>query len=373
MRNGDMHMIKKNDSQQHRITGTLSATAFTAYEEVEQAVSGAKGKFIYQSVASGAGYMVIEAETGTFNTTNTITGASSGATLTTPTAIDAFDYLYGALAGDHTFFEFIRSQSMLQANRVIVVDALPDANGTNYAYSGTANDTADQATFGIVTMIFEDPSLASPAEATTAATSKLEHIKTEAMGGMLLAPMNCGQELYDYVQIDDDRAGFTSGSEEKLRISKIVRRYSPGEYTIELGFGGLIWERPANFDISDVISAKGEAEAAAEEVTPPTLPPGVIPSPPPPPGFMTIETANVGESRTRTLTPEEIHGAMPFVDPEDVRELKEAQAGRRARRREARIVQGLEEGEMTAEELAQRFPWLSARDIIKLRKAMRRR
>ena len=254
MRGSDIHMIEKNNSQQHRITGTLSGT-FIQGETVTQATSAATGKFVYQTTT----YIVVEAETGTFSSTYTCTGGVSGATVTTPSAYDAFDYLYGPLAGDHTFYSLKRTQSILTANRVIAVDVLPDTSGTlhNFPTSATyyAEDTTDQATFGITTLIFEDASISSDAESQAAAEARLLHIQQESVGGVMVAPMNCGAEMYDYVQIDDDRAGWTSGSELPLRVSKIVRRYQPGMYTIELGFGGLDWDIPANFDMTTLIDA----------------------------------------------------------------------------------------------------------------------
>ena len=278
MRDSDIHMINKNNSQQHRITGTIGGT-FTKGELLTQASSGATGKFVYQSAASGSGYIVIEAETGTFNNTNTITGGSSAVQLTSPTANDAFDYLYGPLAGTHTFRAFARTQSLLAANRVLAVDTLPDISGTTHSWpdndtAGIANDTEDQAVFGLVTLIFEDPSISSNAEATTAATSRLEHIKVEAVGGVLLAPMNCGQEMYDYVQIDDDRLGLTGGSKSSQRVSGIIRRFSPGEYTIELKFGGLVWDTPENYDLSQIATDTSDIDKAIKATRGPE---GVIP------------------------------------------------------------------------------------------------
>ncbi len=271
MRASDMHMIKKNSSQQHQITGTISGT-FAKGETITQASTGATGKFVYQM----ATYIVIEAETGVFTVSANQLTAPSGATLSNPSAIAAFDYLYGPLAGDHTFYAFTRTQSLLTANRVIAVDTLPDTSGTTHTYpsdaSFYANDTDDQAVFGLSTLIFEDPSISSDAEALTVATSRLEHIKTESIGGILLAPMNCGQEMYDYVQIDDDRAGFTSGSKQSQRVSRIVRRFSPGEYTIELGFGGLVWDTPENYDLSHIATDADDIEKAVSRI-----PEGAIP------------------------------------------------------------------------------------------------
>lgn len=271
MRGADMYMIEKNDSQQHRITGTISGT-FVAGETVEQAVTGATGKFVYQT----ATYIVLEAETGTFTiSANQLSGDT--ATLSNPSAIDAHDYLYGPLSGAHTFYSSIHAQSLLTANRIIAVDALPDTAETNFAYSGEANDTDDQATFGVSTLIIEDPSISTDEEAATVAAARLLHIKNESVGGSLVAPMNCGQEIYDYVQVTDNRSGQT----KSLRVSQIIRRYQTnsiygtgGVYTIQLGFGGLTWDAPATFDLDLLVTV-------TEQVT--RGPEGVIERPPKPP------------------------------------------------------------------------------------------
>ncbi|KKK85751.1 hypothetical protein LCGC14_2770160, partial [marine sediment metagenome] len=188
MRDSDMHMLKRNTSQQHQITGTISGT-FTRGELITQATTNATGKFVYQT----ATYIVIEAETGTFTiSANQLSGADSGATVSNPSAIAAFDYLYGPLAGAHGFYQYVRSQSVLEANRVMAVDKLPDTDATQHTWLGTVNDTADQTAFDLTTMIFEDPSIVDQQTANDAAASRLAHIVEEATGGILIAPMNCG-------------------------------------------------------------------------------------------------------------------------------------------------------------------------------------
>ena len=349
MRDSDMHMLKRNTSQQHQITGTVSGT-FTKSELVTQAVTNATGKFVYQT----ATYIVIEAETGTFTiSANQLSGGVSGATVSNPSAIAAFDYLYGPLAGAHGFYQYVRSQSVLEANRVMAVDKLPDTDATQHNWLGTVNDTADQTTFDLTTMIFEDPSIVDQQTANDAAASRLAHIVEEATGGILIAPMNCGQEMYDYIQVDDDRAGFTSGEndEESHRVGSIVRKYSPGVFTIELGFGGLTWARPDDLDLETVldelaaaVSRGPEGVIPLDEDLSPSLPPSDFKMPEPPPTMfggretiqqpftgpereaaMSIESANIGESKTRQLTVKEIKQAMPWLSERELKKLRRLQ------------------------------------------------
>jgi len=258
MRDGDLIMIDRNSSQQHRLTGTLTGE-LTLDETVTGSASSATGKVVYQSVASGAGYLVIEAETGTWQTAENTAGASYACN--SITAIDEYDYLY-ELDGTHTFFEHVRTQNLLRANRVICVDKLPDSSGTLHTYTNVANDTADQAVFGITTYIFEDSSVTSDAEALISAQAILSSLQAEAQGGFLIAPMNCATEMYDVVRITDVRGGWTSGDVLGVRVGGITRRYEPGVYNIELTFGGLVMRRPELLPVEDIVVEEIEEEMA---------------------------------------------------------------------------------------------------------------
>jgi len=76
-----------------KITGTLS-DAFTLGETVTGSSSGATGLVSY----SGSGYIRVREESGTFTTSDTVTGTTSAETVTTITAIDRTES-----AGDGTF------------------------------------------------------------------------------------------------------------------------------------------------------------------------------------------------------------------------------------------------------------------------------
>ena len=243
MRSSDLHMIHNNASQQHRLTGTLTGE-LTAGETVTGSVSGATGEVVYQSVASGAGYLVIEAETGTWETSENAAGATYACN--SISAIDEHDYVY-ELVGGHTFYENTRALSCLPANRIIVVDALPDTEGTNHTWISdpNADDEADQTDQGIVTQVWEFPNVESNDECTAIAESILAFYQAQALQGELEAPMNCGQEVYDLIKIEDQRAGFTGASALTRRVGSITRMYAPSVYKMYLGFGGADWGMPA--------------------------------------------------------------------------------------------------------------------------------
>jgi len=250
MRGADVIMIERIGTRLHYFTGTITGT-FVPGEPVTSN-SGHKAITVY----AGSTYVVIEDEDDSdWSAQTTITGSLSGASCGSISAREEFDYKYGPLAGSHSFYEFTREQNVLEANRVICVDVLPDISGTTtYTALGEANDTTDQAKFGILTLPFEDSSTAGDnGKAAASAAARLLHIQAEATGGMLVAPMNVAQEMYDIVEIDDDRGGWTSGTEIGGRVGSIIRRYSPGTYEIELKFGGLVWDRPEHIDVAEVI------------------------------------------------------------------------------------------------------------------------
>jgi hypothetical protein len=183
----------------------------------------------------------------------------------------AADYTYNLLQPGHTFWEFKRSQSLLEANRIIVVDSLPDSTGTTNTYSNIndqANDTDDQTLFGITTLTVADPYLDSNGACEALGNSILAQFQRNATSGKMLAPMNCGQEVHDLVEITDQRVGISA---TKLRVGGIIRRFRSSvfgnpEYSIELDFGGKAWQRPEPIEMA-AGAAAGIAGALAAGIT----------------------------------------------------------------------------------------------------------
>jgi hypothetical protein len=88
------------------------------------------------------------------------------------------------------------------------------------------------------------PWVSSEAEADGIAEAQLDRLQRRAFSGVLIAPMNCGQEMWDLVEVTEQRAGWTGANVKKLRVGGIVRTFQPGKYEIELTFGGLVFEQP---------------------------------------------------------------------------------------------------------------------------------
>jgi hypothetical protein len=60
----------------------------------------------------------------------------------------------------------------------------------------------------------------------------------ESAGGTILVPVNCGQQLYDVIDITDSRAGLDAAEQ---RVLGFVLVYSPrrGEYRQRLQLGAV--------------------------------------------------------------------------------------------------------------------------------------
>jgi hypothetical protein len=66
----------------------------------------------------------------------------------------------------------------------------------------------------------------------------LRQAEIEATGGSILVPVNCGQQLYDVIDVTDARAGLSAGKQRVLGITLV---YNPrrGEYRMRLQLGAV--------------------------------------------------------------------------------------------------------------------------------------
>ncbi len=64
----------------------------------------------------------------------------------------------------------------------------------------------------------------------------LREAEVESGGGTIRVPVNCGQQLYDVIDITDSRAGLSA---EKMRVLGLIMIYNPGrgEYEQRLSLG----------------------------------------------------------------------------------------------------------------------------------------
>ncbi len=149
-----------------------------------------------------------------------------------PLADDASDYSYGSA---HPLFEGRYRAKAGELNRLqvegydtaedepIVVDAFAwEEIGRLYDRLGR----------------LEDRNIDSVAGAEGRGESYLRGVEMATVNGAILIPVNCGQQLYDVVNITDSRAGLSAA---KRRVNGLTLVYSPrrGEYRQRLLLGGV--------------------------------------------------------------------------------------------------------------------------------------
>ena len=84
----------------------------------------------------------------------------------------------------------------------------------------------------------EDRNLDTVAKAGQRGETCLREAEIESAGGAILIPVNCGQQLYDVIDITDSRAGLSA---EKKRVLGLTLVYNPGrgEYEQRLSLGAV--------------------------------------------------------------------------------------------------------------------------------------
>ena len=83
-----------------------------------------------------------------------------------------------------------------------------------------------------------DRNLGTVTEAQQRGQAYLRQAEIEAAGGSILVPVNCGQQLYDVIDVTDARAGLDTA---KRRVLGWLLVYQPqrGEYSQRLWLGAV--------------------------------------------------------------------------------------------------------------------------------------
>jgi len=84
----------------------------------------------------------------------------------------------------------------------------------------------------------DDRNIGTTTEAQERGQAYLRQAEVEATGGDILIPVNCGQQLYDVIDVTDTRTGLNA---EKKRVLGLVLVYRPdrGEYSQRLRLGAV--------------------------------------------------------------------------------------------------------------------------------------
>ena len=146
-----------------------------------------------------------------------------------PLAADESVYSYG---GEHRLYEGRYAQGAMRVNRVQVEgydDGLILAESFDWEEIDKLRDRLVQV---------GDRNIGTVAEAQQRGQVYLRRAEIDAASGAIIVPVNCGQQLYDVVDITDARAGL---DEEEMRVTGIILVYSPrqGEYRQRLSLGAV--------------------------------------------------------------------------------------------------------------------------------------
>ncbi len=149
-----------------------------------------------------------------------------------PLSSDSSVYSYG---GEHRLREGRYLRGALRMNRVQVEGY--DTVGGNLILADSFDwDEIDRLYDRLVQV--EDRNTGTVAEAQQRGQAYLRQAEIEAGGGAIVIPVNCGQQLYDVVDVTDARAGLDA---EKKRVLGLVLVYNPqrGEYRQRLSLGAV--------------------------------------------------------------------------------------------------------------------------------------
>jgi hypothetical protein len=146
-----------------------------------------------------------------------------------PQASDSSVYAYGT---SHAILEAEYARHIRQANRVQV-----------FGFPSSVTMTEDWD-WEEVALVYDrlaqvhDINLDTESEAHARGEAILRHNAIESLDGYISVPLNCGQELYDVIDITDALAGLTAA---KRRILSLHHLYDTqkGVYTLKIGLGGV--------------------------------------------------------------------------------------------------------------------------------------
>lgn len=152
--------------------------------------------------------------------------------LANPQSTDASEYSYGQ---NHSIFQGKYGYRALQTNQVRVEGYDPDNDEPIVA--GVFDWSQLESFYDRVTQIV-DRNLNTLAECQASGNTLLRKAEIASTNGLIRVPANCGQQLFDVIDITDSRAGL---DEEKRRILSIVLSYHPerAEYEQKLLLCGV--------------------------------------------------------------------------------------------------------------------------------------
>jgi hypothetical protein len=138
----------------------------------------------------------------------------------------------------HVVYQINGEQSHILPNNYIYVafdPAIVEVSGVTQL-EGSASDSSSVAAFGNYFALVIDESIGSDCEADVLAANAIERDRVQSNKGFIIAPMNCGQELWDYVSVEDTWISCTTWNGH---VTQLIRTFEPGVYNIEITLGGI--------------------------------------------------------------------------------------------------------------------------------------
>jgi len=149
-----------------------------------------------------------------------------------PLAADDSDYAYGS---SHSVFEGRYRQAGWGLNHV-QVEGYDPGQGEAIVVDAFSWEEVDRL-YDRLRQV-EDKNLDTAEKAGDRGEAYLRQAEMEAADGAILTPVNCGQQLYDVVDITDSRAGLEAAKRRVIGLT-LVYRPRRGEYQQRLLLGGV--------------------------------------------------------------------------------------------------------------------------------------
>jgi hypothetical protein len=152
--------------------------------------------------------------------------------LVNPQSTDGSEYSYGA---GHAILEGSYRQGALGTNRA-QVEGYDTSQGKMILVDSFDWDEIDRLYDRIRHV--EDRNLNTTAKGYQRGEALLRKAELAAVGGAMLVPINCGQQLYDVIEVTDARAGLAAAKRRVLGMT-LIYRPQRGEYLQRLELGGV--------------------------------------------------------------------------------------------------------------------------------------
>lgn len=144
-----------------------------------------------------------------------------------PQSDDASAYAYGA---GHAIVEGRHGESAQAHTRVQVYGAA----GVSEAFLWD-----EMALLGERLLQHHDVNLTTASKAQSRSGEIVRRLERESVWGEVTVAVNCGQELYDVVEVTDARAGLASARRRVVGMALEYRRDGPPRYALRLSLGGV--------------------------------------------------------------------------------------------------------------------------------------